>query len=227
MRLRALRTTSDAPFCDHGRVTPNHRPTTVVFDLGGVLLDWNPRHLYRQMIDDPDEIEAFIDEVGLSAWNARQDAGRAWEEAVEELATQFPHRRELIEAFWRRWPDTLGGEIEGTVEILRELRDAGIRIVALSNWSAVTFPVAFERFEVLHWFDGIVLSGEVGVNKPDARIFEVMAARLAVNPAEAVFIDDTPANVAAATALGYTAIHFTGPESLRASLVELGLLPTR
>jgi len=200
--------------------------TTVVFDLGGVVLDWNPRYLYRQWLDDA-EIEAFLDETGLLTWNARLDAGGSWPEEIEELATAFPHRRALIEAFWRRWPETLGAEIAGTVEILRELRDAGVRVVALSNWSAVTFPVAYERFDVLHWFDGIVLSGEVGVNKPDTRIFEVMAQRLAVDPAQAVFIDDSRANVAAASALGYHAIHFTAPDELRAELNALGLLPGR
>ena len=204
-------------------MTPNRHPSTVVFDLGGVLLDWNPRYLYRQWLDDA-EIEAFLEETGLLAWNARLDAGGSWPAEVEELATAFPHRRALIEAFWHRWPETLGGEITGTVEILRELLDAGVRAVALSNWSADTFPVAYGRYEVLHWFDGIVVSGEVRAIKPDPRIFEVMAQRLAVDPADAVFIDDSRANVAAAAALGYHAIHFPAPAALRAAL---GLLPNR
>ena len=200
--------------------------TTVVFDLGGVLIDWNPRYLYRHMLDDA-EIEAFLEETGLLARNARLDSGASWAEEIEALATVFPHRRGLIEAFWRRWPETLGDEIGGTVEILRELRDTGVRIVALSNWSAETFPVAYQRFDVLHWFDGIVLSGEVGVSKPDPRIFEVMAQRLGVDPATAVFIDDSRANVAAASALGYQAIHFTAPDELRDELTGLGLLSGR
>ena len=144
----------------------------MVFDLGGVLIDWDPRHLYRQLFEDPDEMEAFLAEVTTAEWNAHQDAGRPWAEAVGILVAEHPERRELIEAFHRRWPEMLAGEIPGTVEVLADLRAAGIRLVALSNWSAEMFPVARERFDFLAWFEGIVISGEVGVNKPDRRIFE-------------------------------------------------------
>jgi 2-haloacid dehalogenase len=202
-------------------------PTTVVFDLGGVLIDWDPRHLYRGLLDDPDEIEAFLDEVGFAAWNAGLDAGRPWLEAVEQLAAEHPHRRALIEAFHANWPETLAGEIPGMVELLGDLRDAGVRILALSNWSADTFPVALERFAFLHWFEGVVISGEVGVIKPDARMFEVLTERFAVDPADAVYIDDSPANVAAAANLGFHAIRFTSPDVVRAEVVALGLLPER
>src|SRR5512142_1960780 len=129
-------------------------PSVVVFDLGGVLIDWDPRHLYRRLFDDPDEMEAFLEEVDLAEWNARRDAGGSWAEAIEELAAEHPERRELIEAFHRRWPETLAGEIPGTVRVLGELRDAGVRLLALSNWSAETFPVARERFAFLAWFEG-------------------------------------------------------------------------
>jgi 2-haloacid dehalogenase len=201
--------------------------TTVVFDLGGVLIDWDPRHLYRRLIEDDDEINAFLAEVGFSAWNASLDAGRSWPEAVEDLASRFPHRRALIEAFHERWPETLGEAIAGTVDILEELRDAGVRVVALSNWSADTFPVAFERYAFLRWFEGVVLSGEVGVGKPDPRMFEALMARHDVVPAEAVFIDDSAANVAAAARLGFHAIAFTSPDDVRVELVARGLLPAR
>ncbi len=187
------------------------RPTTVVFDLGGVLIDWDPRHLYRQLFDDPGEMESFLAEVTTTEWNAHQDAGRPWAEAIELLVATYPERRELIEAFHRRWPEMLAGEIQGTVDVLGELRTTGVRLVALSNWSAEMFPVARERFGFLAWFEGIVISGDVGVNKPDRRIFEHLVERFGIEPAAALFIDDSPANVDAARAMGFRAIRFTDP----------------
>ena len=200
------------------------RPTTVVFDLGGVLIDWDPRYLYRQLFDDPDEMESFLAEVTTAEWNAHQDAGRPWAEAIERLVDEHPERRELIEAFHARWPEMLAGEIPGTVHVLAELRAAGVRLVALSNWSAEMFPIARERFDFLAWFEGIVISGDVGVNKPDRRIFELLIDRFGIEPAAALFIDDSSANVEAATALGFHAIQFTDPTALRVELVRLGLL---
>jgi 2-haloacid dehalogenase len=201
------------------------RPTTVVFDLGGVLVDWDPRYLYRQLFDDPDEMEVFLAEVTTADWNAHQDAGRPWAEAVELLVAEHPQRRELIEAFHRRWPEMLAGEIPGTVDVLADLRSAGVRLVALSNWSAEMFPVARERFDFLAWFEEIVISGDVGVNKPDRGIFEHLMENFGVEPAAALFVDDSSANVEAAKALGFRAIKFTDAGALRRELVRLGLLP--
>jgi 2-haloacid dehalogenase len=201
-------------------------PTTVVFDLGGVLIEWDPRHLYRQLFDDPGEMESFLAEVTTAEWNAHQDAGRPWAEAVELLVAEHPQRRKLIEAFHQRWPETLAGEIPGTVDVLADLRAAGVRLVALSNWSAEMFPVARERFDFLGWFEGIVISGDVGVNKPDRRIFDHLAEQFDIEPAAAVFIDDSSANVDAATALGFRAIRFTDATALRRELARLGLLPS-
>ena len=203
------------------------RSTTVVFDLGGVLIDWDPRHLYRQLFEDPDEMEVFLAEVTTAEWNANQDAGRPWVEAIEILVAEHPERRELIEAFHRRWPEMLAGEIPGMVDVLADLRAAGIRLVALSNWSAEMFPVARERFDFLAWFEGIVISGEVGVNKPDRRIFEHLVERFGIEPEETLLIDDSPANIDAATALGFRAIEFTDATALRRELARLGLLPER
>jgi 2-haloacid dehalogenase len=200
------------------------RPT-VVFDLGGVLVDWDPRYMYRQLFDDPDEMESFLAEVTTAEWNAHQDAGRPWAEAVELLVAEHPQRRELIEAYRRRWPEMLAGEIPGTVDVLADLRAAGVRLLALSNWSAETFPVARERFEFLAWFEEIVISGEVGVNKPDRRIFEHLMEHFDIEPRAALFIDDSSANVEAAEELGFGAIQFTDAGALRRELVRLGLLP--
>lgn len=199
-------------------------PSAVVFDLGGVLIDWDPRHLYRQLFDNAAEMEAFLADVATPAWNAEQDAGRPWADAVAALVAAHPRQRALIEAFHERWPETLAGEIPGAVDVLAELRQAGVRLYALSNWSAETFPVARSRFPFLEWFDGVVISGDVGSIKPDARIFEHLMRRYSIVPHQAVFVDDAAANVQAAAALGFSAIHFRDAASLRRDLQALGLL---
>lgn len=200
------------------------RITTVTFDLGGVLIDWDPRYLYRTLFDDEAEMEAFLAEVTTPEWNAEQDAGRTWVEAVDSLAEEYPEHRPLIEAYHLRWPETLGDAIEGTVDILAELRDAGVRLLALSNWSAETFPVARERYPFLGWFEGIVISGEVKAAKPDERIFRVLIDRHGVEPSETLFVDDNEPNVRAAAALGFVTVRFTDPPALRTALVGFGVL---
>jgi 2-haloacid dehalogenase len=199
------------------------RPRVVVFDLGGVLIEWDPRHLYRKLFDDPQEMESFLAEVTTAEWNGRQDAGRPWAEAIELLVAEHPERRELIEAFHARWPEMLAGEIPGTVAVLAGLRAAGLGLFALSNWSAEMFPVAREQFAFLAWFEGIVISGEVGVAKPDRRIFEHLIERFGIEPAETLFIDDSSANVDTAAALGFDAILFTDAAALRLELTRRGL----
>ena len=200
------------------------RPTAVVFDLGGVLVDWDPRYLYRQLFDDPDEMESFLAEVTTAEWNAHQDAGRPWAEAVELLVAEHPHQRELIEAFHQRWPEMLAGEIPETVNVLADLQAAGVRMIALSNWSAETFPFARERFDFLGWFEGIVISGDVGVNKPERRIFDHLTEQFGIEPAATLFIDDSSTNIDAAKALGFCAIQFIDATALRRELERLGLL---
>jgi 2-haloacid dehalogenase len=204
-------------------VTPRAIPTTVVFDLGAVLIDWNPRYLYRKLIDDPDEMERFLAEVTTPAWNHEQDRGRRWADAVTELVERHPEHADLIRAYHERWPEMLGDPIEGTVEILGDLRDAGVALYALTNWSDETFHVAQARYPFLGWFRGIVVSGEVGAAKPEAEAYEALMDRYAVDPGESVFIDDQPANVEAARRLGFTAIRFTDPPALREQLRALGL----
>ncbi len=201
--------------------------TAVVFDLGGVLIDWDPRYLYRTLFADEVAMEDFLTTVTTPDWNRAQDAGRPWSEAVEELTARHPEKRELIEAYWRRWPEMLGGPIEPTVAVLDDLRPTGVRLYALSNWSAETFPIARPRYPFLGWFDGIVISGEEGLIKPDARIFEVLLERYDLRPEETVFIDDHAPNVEAAGALGIRAIRFTDAGTLRADLRALGLLDGR
>lgn len=207
------------------RVSPD-RPTAVVFDLGGVLIDWNPRYLYRQLFG-PDEaaMEHFLAEVATSEWNAEQDRGRSWAEAVEVLVREHPADAALIEAYRLRWKEMLGGPIEPTVALLAELRERGqVRLLALTNWSAETFPIARPDYPFLEWFEAIVVSGEVGLMKPDPAIFRHLAAEHDLDPRSTVFIDDSPTNVRAAADLGFRAIAFRDAAELRAGLAALGLL---
>jgi 2-haloacid dehalogenase len=201
------------------------RPTVVVFDLGGVLIDWNPRYLYRTLFGGDDAaMEHFLTHVCSPAWNHQQDAGRSFAEGCAELLREFPDARPLIEAWRERFDETLGGPIAGTVEILAELRERDVPLYALSNWWAETFPIARARFDFLGWFDGIVISGEFGAAKPDPRIFAHLLETSGLRADATVFIDDVPANIAAAAAMGMHTILFTDPAALRASLGELDLL---
>ena len=202
---------------------PTVRATAVVFDLGGVLIEWDPRRLYRQLFDDPAAMESFLSEVCTPAWNARLDAGHPWPEAIESLAREFPAQRDLILAYDTRWEEMLGGAIEGTVQILAELRDAGIPCYALSNWSAAKFVLTRPRFPFLEWFEGIVISGDVGASKPDPAIYRVLVARYRLTPSATAFIDDAEPNVLVAADLGFRAIQFAGAPGLRADLRGLGL----
>lgn len=200
--------------------------SVAVFDLGGVLIDWNPRYLYRKLFDGDDHaMEDFLATVCTSNWNAQQDAGRPLAEACALLKSKHPNHREMIDAWVERYSEMLGGPIQGTVELLAELRSSGIPVYALSNWSTETFPAALERFDFLRWFDGILLSGEVRLLKPDPRIYRRFFEAHAVDPAQAVYVDDLEPNVAAATTLGMHGIHFTGSDALRSELVGVGLIP--
>jgi len=200
----------------------------VIFDLGGVLIDWDPRYLYRTLFDDKTAMEDFLRTVTTDEWNEAQDAGRPWAEAIEELATRHPEKRELIEAYWRRWPEMLGDAIQPTVAILRELRvAAAVRLFALTNWSAETFEIARARYDFLAWFEGIVVSGEERLIKPDERIFRLLLDRYGLTARETVFIDDHDPNIQAAARVGLRALRFTDGPTLRSDLVPLGLLSAR
>jgi len=197
----------------------------VVFDLGGVLLQWNPRFLYRKLFPgDEQAMENFLATVCTQEWNERQDAGRPFAAAIGELVAKHADKAHLIEAFRTRFDEMIPAAIDGTVEILLELSRAGVPLYALTNFSAETFPAQRDRFAFLSAFDGIVVSGEEGVIKPDPRIFRILLERYAVVPAHAVFVDDNAANAAAATALGMHGIHFRSPRQLRDELAALSLL---
>ncbi|AGG88470.1 MULTISPECIES: HAD family phosphatase [Rhodanobacter] len=197
---------------------------TVVFDLGGVLLDWNPRHLYRRLFDDEAAMERFLAEVCTAHWNERQDAGRPWREAIAGLSAQHPQHAGLIAAYRERWDEMLRGPIEGSVAILDELRARGVPLYALTNWSQETFPLARQRYGFMAAFRGIMVSGEERLIKPDPAIFRLLLSRHGLEAARTVYIDDAPRNVEAAARLGLHALHFRDPATLRAELCRTGLL---
>jgi len=198
---------------------------TVVFDLGKVLLDWSPRYFYEPLFaGDEARLDHFLDHVVNGEWIVQMDAGKPADQAIAEHQRSHPEYAAQIAVWKEGWSTMLRGEIPGTVEILAELRSRGVRLYALTNFSTETFPVARRRFAFLDWFEHVVVSGELGLVKPDPRIYAHAIERCRLDPPRTVFIDDMPANVEVGRASGLHALHFTGPEKLRAELVALELL---
>ena len=196
--------------------------STLIFDLGGVLIDWNPRYLYRKLFDDEVELEYFLTEVCSLAWNAEMDAGKPFATAIAERIQIYPTYAPYIRSYQERWLEMIRGDIPGTVHILSQLRQAGHPLYALSNWSAETFPLAEEKFGFLHWFQEIVLSGKEKQIKPNAAIYQTLLARIGKEAEACIFIDDSLVNVQAAQQLGFDAIHFHSPTQLGYALQERG-----
>ena len=196
-----------------------------IFDLGGVVIDWNPRYLYRKLFNgDETAMEYFLAAVCTSSWNAQQDAGRSFADGCDCLKRLHPDKAGLIDAWFQRYEEMLGGEIPGTVEILRELRSRSVPIYGLSNWSAETFPIALNRFECLSWFNGVLLSGEAKILKPDRRIFEMFLDTFRIEPSRAIYIDDRSENVEAAIELGMHGVVFRDSRTLRVEVTRAGLI---
>ena len=198
---------------------------TVIFDLGGVLIDWNPRHLYRKIFNTEEEVTWFLENVCTGEWNDQQDAGRSFEDATEELVQKFPDHEEAIRAWYGRWQETISGPIHGTVDVLKTIKDSGkYKLYALTNWSAETFPWALDNFEFLHWFEGIVVSGVEKTRKPFPDFYQILFDRYSINPAQAVFIDDNVKNVIGSREVGLPVIHFQTPDQLKEELIKLNIL---
>jgi 2-haloacid dehalogenase len=197
---------------------------SVVFDLGGVLVDWDPRYLYQELISDCEQREWFLRECCSREWILEQDLGRPWAEGNALLIKRHPAHRTHIEAFRERWLEMLRGTITESVSVLSRLHQCKVPLYALSNWAADTFALSAERLPFLDLFSGVLISGEVGVRKPDPRIFQLLGERYGVEPETSVFIDDTRENVEAARALGFDTIHCTSPSVLRDELTRRGLL---
>lgn len=194
----------------------------VVFDIGGVLLDWDPRRLYRELLPDPAELDRFLAEVCTPAWNATIDAGRPFDEACDELAARHPAYADLIHA-WKRQDEMVAGEIAGTAELVGRLHDAGTPLYLLTNMPADVFAARRRTYPVLRRFDGAVVSGEEGVLKPSPEIFAALRERYRLDPAETLFVDDMEVNVAGARAAGFLAHRFVGAPALETELRAHGL----
>lgn len=211
---------------------PNHlifaamkNTEAIIFDLGGVLIDWNPDYVFDKMFDDQEKKKFFFDNICTPDWNEEQDAGRQLAKATTELVEQHPEWKEYIEAFYGRWTEMLGGPIDGTVEIFRQLKEKEkYKFYALTNWSAELFPIALERYDFLHWFDGRVVSGEEKMRKPDPQFYQVLLQRYHLQPDHVLFIDDNLRNVKAAEAIGIPCIHFQSAEQLHTELRQLEIL---
>ena len=197
---------------------------TVIFDLGGVLIDWNPDYLYKTIFDSEEEMKWFYNNICTPDWNEEQDAGRDLNEATELLVRKFPEHEHNIRAYYSRWEEMLNGPIHDTVDIFKALKLSGsYQLLALTNWSHQTFPIALDRFDFLHWFDWKVVSGEEKTRKPFLDIYEMVINRFKVDPVSAVYIDDNARNLVPARELGMAAIHFRNPAQLKLDLKALGV----
>jgi 2-haloacid dehalogenase len=203
----------------------NNTINTIIFDLGGVLIDWNPEYVYlKEFRGDRAKMDWFLNEICAWEWNANQDAGYPLQKATEERVALFPEHEELIRMYYGRWEEMLGFAHQDTLKILESLvQNDSYRVLALTNWSGETFPKARAKFEWLQWFEGILVSGDEGVRKPFADIYKLMISRYNIEPAKSVFIDDSLKNVEGAQHVGLNAIHFTAAPALKKSLLDMGV----
>ena len=197
--------------------------TTIVFDLGGVLVDWNPEYIYLDVFKgDQDKVDWFLNNICTSEWNEKQDAGRTLEEATDLLVNQYPQYEVWIRIYYDKWEKMLAGPIQETVDLLNKLKaDNKYRLLALTNWSSETFPIALERFEFLKLFEGIVVSGDEKTRKPLPKIYEILLDRYELSPENCVFIDDNFDNIRAAKKFGIYGIHYNSPSQLKEELSRI------
>ena len=198
--------------------------TSVVFDLGNVLIDWDPRYLYRKLFSTETEVEWFLGNICDDEWNSKHDAGQPFEKGISELSALYPQYSDQIRNWYDRCEEMLGGPLDETVDVLAELKKNKVPLFILSNWSAETYPKAEALFDFLHWFDGKIISGESGIIKPDPEIYQLLLKTFDLTPQNTVFIDDKLANVNAAQDLGIHGIHFQNAAILRNDLKKLILL---
>jgi len=191
--------------------------------LGAVVIDWDPKHLYRKVFDgDEAKVEMFLAQICPPNWNERQDGGRPLAAATEERVAAHPEWEREIRAFYGRWIEMVGGPMPGTADVMRELAALGVRLFALSNWSAETFPLVRHRFPELDLFEKIVISGEHGCAKPDERFYRIALEEFGLPAPTLLFIDDNKRNILAAERLGFQSLVFTSAEKLRGDLRAMG-----
>ena len=196
----------------------------VVFDVGNVLIDWNPRYLYRKIFSTETEVEWFLENICNEEWNLKHDAGQPFSIGINELTSIHPHFSTQIHDWYDRWEEMLGGPLEDTVKILAELKNNQVPLFILSNWSAETYPKAEAIYDFLQWFDGKIISGEIGKIKPDPDIYKLLLETYDLSPRNTVFIDDKFVNVEAAENSGIYGIHFQNATALRNDLAKFNLL---
>ena len=201
----------------------DHQIDCVIFDVGNVLVDWNPRNLYRKVISDEAELDRVLREVVPMSWHAEFDAGKPFSVGVSERIELLPQHADLIRIWDERWPEMFTGPIAGTVEIMRTLKESGMPVFGITNYNREKFDQDRERFPFYGWFDDCVVSGDTGFTKPDLRIFHLLIDRNKLDPARALFIDDRLDNVEAAEAVGLRGHQFTNPKNLKAALLAFGV----
>ena len=205
-------------------MTAQRPDLALVFDFGGVLVDWNPRHLYRKVFSgDEDAMERFLEEIRFFEWNQKQDAGRPFSEAVADLCQAFPHYCELIRLYDQRYEESITGPIWPTVAILQSLKSSGYLLYGLSNWPEEKYKLVRPRYAFFDWFDDIVISGEVKIAKPDEGIFTLLLERIHREPCQCLYIDDSIANIEVARGIGFKTIHYLSAEQLRDALAGCGI----
>ncbi len=194
----------------------------IVFDFGGVLVDWNPRHLYKNVFSDEEEMEYFLNNVCTMDWNHQQDAGRSFEDGVKELAAEFPNYKDEITKYHTQWPEMLGGEMHHNTSLIDKLKEK-YRLFGLTNWSAEKFPIAYELYPFFQKLEGIVVSGDEKIAKPDEKIFMLLLSRYGIQASESLFIDDSKPNIETAQRLGFQTIHYHNEVNLKKEFDRMGL----
>ena len=198
---------------------------TVIFDLGGVLIDWNPEYLYRKIFSNDDDLRYFLENICTGSWNQEQDAGYPLAQATAELAGKYPQYDAEIKAYYGRWQEMLGGYNVECVAILENLHQKkNCRLLALTNWSGETFHTAKNMYSFLNLFERIVVSGNEKIKKPDPRLYQILIDRYSIQPGKSIFVDDTKINVEVAVDLGFQAIHFLSANQLQEELQKWGLM---
>ncbi len=197
----------------------------IVFDVGAVLIDWNPRYLFRGLFGDGGAMEKFLSDVGFAEWNHSLDLGRPWEEARAEKVAQFPEYTDMIDAYWDRWIEMCDAPIHESVDILMDIKRRGYPVYALSNWNDLKWDVASKEFPFLKLFNNKIVSGHVKLAKPDPAIYQLLLDTYKLNAEECFFVDDKIENVQIAKKLGIHAVQFTSPRQLEMDLIACGVIP--
>ncbi len=197
----------------------------LVFDFGGVLINWEPRRVFQKFFhQDPQAMEAFMQEIGFSEWNRQQDAGYPFKQAVIDLSTRFPQYARIIQAYDVDWEESITGIVPGTVELVRKLKEKGFPLYGLTNWNLDKFSLVRRKYDFLDLFDEIIVSGEIRMAKPDPEIYHFLLDRIHRLPGECLMIDDSLANIETARKIGFPTIHFSSAERLEKELLNLNIL---